>query len=166
MTKFEAMQSWTEWKLVPVSSIQGRLQSVRPLREEEHEQYELTKDQATGEHYVHYSYMHRNIGAIGTSGQDEIFHQLLPVSSDDVLGILFGEQPYTYPEHWRTSFLRNGPEGEYVWFDPSYVEEEQQYEAVGRTIVDELARFKEQGDLSEEALQRLLDRLLPGDDKK
>ncbi|WP_159883580.1 hypothetical protein [Paenibacillus puerhi] len=155
--------SWKERKLVSSESMQERLETVRTLREDELELYEIGKDRSTGEHYLHYAYLHRNVAAIGTGGQDEIFHQLLPLESDDVLGILFGEQPYAYPEHWGKPFLRNGPDGDYVWFDPSYAEEEEDYEAIGRQIVEELNLFKAQGDLSEAAVERLLRRLEPGE---
>lgn len=152
--------SWKEWRLVPASSIQERLETVRTLQESELEMYEISKDKMTGEHYLHYAYLHRNVAAIGTPGaQDEVFHQLLPLDSDDVLGMLFEAQPYTYPEHWQKSFLRNGPEGDYVWFDPSYAAEENDFEMIGRSIAEQLARFKEQGDLSEEAVRRFLSKL-------
>ncbi|WP_258313464.1 hypothetical protein [Paenibacillus sp. tmac-D7] len=149
--------SWKEWRLVPSSSIQERLETVRTLQESELELYEISKDKVSAEHYLHYAYLHRNVAAIGTPGaQDEVFHQLLPLDSDDVLGLLFEEQPYTYPEHWQKPFLRNGPEGDYVWFDPSYAAQEAEFESIGRSIAEQLARFKEQGDLSEEAVRRFL----------
>ncbi|MEK8128556.1 hypothetical protein WMW72_11635 [Paenibacillus filicis] len=154
-----ADMSWKEWKLISPESMQERLETVRTLREDGLELYEIGKDRVTGEHYLHYAYLHRNIAGIGTEGQEEIFHQLLPLDSDDVLGILFSEQAYAYPEHWHKPFLRNGPDGDYVWFDPSYAEEEGDYEALGQQIMDELAKFKAQGDLSEDAVERLLKRL-------
>ncbi|SDC49499.1 hypothetical protein SAMN02799630_00181 [Paenibacillus sp. UNCCL117] len=158
--------SWKEWKLVPSASMQERLETVRTLREDELELYEIAKDKLTGEHYLHYAYLHRNIGAIGTNGQDEVFHQLLPLESDDVLGIMFSEQPYAYPEHWQKPFLRNGPEGDYVWFDPSYTEAEGEYEALGQQILEELNRFKAEGDLSEAAVERLLRKLEADSEEK
>ena len=153
-------QSWKAMNRVPWNSIQKRLETIRPLKEDELELYEIAKDTETGEHYLHYSYLHRNIGAIGTGvDADEVFHQLMPLESDDVLALLFADEPYMYPEHWKRAFLRNGPEGDYVWFDPSYADEEAEYVSMGRDIAAELARFKEQGDLSEEAVRKLLQRL-------
>jgi hypothetical protein len=52
-------------------------------------------------------------------GSEQSYHHLLPLSHDDVLGLMFNGEPYAYPDHWRKPFLRNGPEGYYIWFDPS-----------------------------------------------
>jgi hypothetical protein len=119
----------------------------------EHELYEIAKDRGTGEHYLHYAYVHRNLA---DSGIEESFHQLLPLGSDEVLGLLFNNDPYTYPEHWRRPFLRNGPEGFYVWFDPVPPEEELQAEQAGRTIRAKLEQFKRAGAFDEESVRKLL----------
>lgn len=159
--------SWTEWKRVPSEVLGERLETVRALKELEHEMYEISKDKETGEHYLHYAYLHRNFKAVGPDlGQEEVFHQLMPLTSDDVLGLLFGEQPYDYPDHWNKPFLRNGPEGDYVWFDPSYAAEEQEHEAMGLEIAQQLAKFKAAGDLSEDRVRELLDKLNKKDGEK
>lgn len=160
-------RSWTEWKRIPSEVLGERLETVRALKELEHEMYEISKDKETGEHYLHYAYMHRNFKAVGPeSGQEEVFHQLMPLTSDEVLGLLFGNEPYEYPEHWEKAFLRNGPEGDYVWFDPSYAAEEAEHEAIGLEIAEQLAKFKQAGDLSEERVRELLDKLNKEDGEK
>lgn len=152
--------SWKDRELVRSEELQERLESIRLLEQGEHELYEISKDQSTGEHYLHYAYLHRNLAAIGPgAGEAETFHHLMPLGSDDVLGLLFSNQPYRYPEHWEKPFLRNGPEGDYVWFDPSYAANEEEKEAYAGELADELAQFKAAGDLSEEAVRRLLERI-------
>ncbi|MCZ8515894.1 hypothetical protein O9H85_26550 [Paenibacillus filicis] len=151
--------SWQESKTVSSESLQERLQTIRPLQQEEHEQYEIAKDRLTGEHYLHYAYLHRNFAAVGPgAGEAEVFHHLMPIDNDEVLGLLFNDEPFLYPQHWTKPFLRNGPEGDYVWFDPSYVAEEEEDMAAAIRITEELARFREEGDYSEEAIKRLFER--------
>lgn len=153
-------ESWQDSKRVASASIADRLETVKPLKEDELELYEIAKDKATGEHYLHYAYLHRNLAAAGPgSGQEEIFHHLMPLGSDDVLGILFSGAPYAYPEHWSKPFLRNGPEGDYVWFDPTYADEEARHEAIGKEIEEQLRLFKQAGELSQEEVRKLLERL-------
>ncbi|UUZ79221.1 hypothetical protein LJK88_28965 [Paenibacillus sp. P26] len=152
--------SWKESKIVSSQSLQDRLESVRSLSGDEYEQYEIAKDRETGEHYLHYAYLHRNFAAVGPgAGEAEVFHHLMPLDSDEVLGPLFNDEPYQYPQHWTKPFLRNGPEGDYVWFDPSYAEDQEADEALANTIAEELARFREAGDLSEEAVRKLLEKI-------
>ncbi|WP_426453943.1 hypothetical protein ACP26L_15960 [Paenibacillus sp. S-38] len=160
----EENRSWSESRQVSSQELQERLETVRTLQENELEMYEIAKDKLTGEHYLHYSYLHRNLaGAPGAgAGGEEVFHQLLPLDSDDVLGVLFSEQPYAYPQHWKRAFLRNGPEGHYVWFDPAYAEEEAENEAYGLDLASRLAEFKRQGNVSEEAVKRFLEELDKG----
>lgn len=154
----EQEQSFKAMKLVPADVIQDRLERVRLLKEDALELYEIAKDRSTGEHYLHYAYVHRSFTAVGPgAGAEESFHHLMPLDSDDVLGILFSDQPYDYPAAWDRSFLRNGPEGAYVWFDPGYARDEEESEAAGQDIVRQLQAFKTAGDLSEEAVRRLLE---------
>ncbi|MCZ8521531.1 MULTISPECIES: hypothetical protein [Paenibacillus] len=161
--------SWTGSRQVPGEELQARLETIRTLQDNGLEMYEIAKDSETGEHYLHYSYLHRNLaGAPGAgAGGEEVFHHLLPLGSDDVLGILFSKQPYTYPDHWTRAFLRNGPEGQYVWFDPAYAAAEAENEAFGQDLASRLAAFKQQGNVSEEAVRRFLEELEkgPGDSK-
>lgn len=161
--------SWSSRKRIPGEEIGERLDSVRVLKEDALELYEIAKDKATGEHYLHYAYLHRNLAAIPAGPeavQEESFHHLMPLESDEVLGFLFGEAPYDYPAHWGKPFLRNGPEGEYVWFDPGYAAAEAEHEAIGRDIAEQLARFKQAGDVSEQKVRELLERLNPDNSEK
>lgn len=145
---------------LPSEVLAARLETVRELSGDGLELYELAKDKDTGEHYLHFAYLHRDIAG---GGAEETFHQLLPLTSDDVLAILFNEQPYSYPDHWSRPFLRNGPEGYYVWFDPVQPEDEAEAELLGRNIRDKLQRFKEGGSFDEEAVRKLLEELDRGE---
>jgi hypothetical protein len=154
--------SFKEMTRVPSELLQQRISTVHELRQDELELYEISKDSDTGEHYLHYAYVHRNLAAIGPgAGEEEVFHHLMPLDSDAVLGMMFGEQSYSYPDFWDHAFLRNGPEGDYVWFDPTYVNDHDESEMVGRSIVEELQRFKQSGERSEEALRKLLESFDP-----
>lgn len=158
----EQEQSFKAMKLVQADAIQVRLERVRLLKEDALELYEIAKDRLTGEHYLHYAYVHRNLAAVGPgAGAEESFHYLMPLDSDDVLGILFSDEPYEYPAAWDRPYLRNGPEGAYVWFDPGYVRDEEESEAAGQDIIRQLQAFKSAGDLSEEAVRRLLEGIRP-----
>ncbi|MBP1995262.1 hypothetical protein [Paenibacillus eucommiae] len=143
-------------KKVPIEWLQERISSVKELRQNELEMYEVAKDNVTGEHYLHYSYLHRNVA--GTL-EPEVYHQLLPLKSDDVLGLIFGEQAYLYPESWNEPFLRDGPEGFFIWFDPDNDEERLQNEAFGASLTEKLLKFKAAGSLDEAAVRKLLEEL-------
>jgi hypothetical protein len=145
-----------EMKKIPSEMIADRIASIKELKHDELEQYEVVKDQDTGDHYLHYSYLHRNIA---DTGELEVYHQLLPLESDDVLGLIFGEQAYSYPDHWNKPFLRNGPDGFYIWFDPAYDEERLENEAIGQKLIEQLKQFKQSGSLDEEAVRKLLNDL-------
>lgn len=154
------VMSFVEMRRIPSDWLQERLETVKPLKEEALEMYEVAKDKLTGEHYLHYAYLHKQIAAIGPeSSGEETFHHLMPLTSDDVLGLVFGEQSYEYPDNWTQSFLRNGPDGDYVWFDPSYTEQEAESEEIGTNLQEQLLRFKQSSDRSEEAVRKLLEEL-------
>ncbi len=148
--------SFKSMKKIPSELIQQRIESVKIITQTETDLYEVVKDQLTGEHFLHYGYLHRNIA---DTGAPEEYHHLLPLESDDVLGLIFGEQPYEYPHHWHRLFLRNGPEGFYIWFDPSYEEERSAHEQIGEQLADKLKRFKEAGIYDEETIRKLLNDL-------
>lgn len=152
-------ESWSTMRQVPQNMLQERLETVKELfaDEQETELYEVVKDKATGEHYLHYAYMHLAIA----EGTRESFHQLLPLDSDDVLAVLFGEQGYAYPEFWRKPFLRNGPDGAYVWFDPTEGWEgaAEREERLAGEIVGMLGDWKRKGEHDAESVKRLLDQI-------
>jgi hypothetical protein len=85
----------------------------------------------------------------------ESYHYLLPIETDDVLGILFAGQDYDYPDAWRQAYLRNGPLGFYVWFDPAG-EEEEESERVAAELRKRLLRFKQERTGTPEEVARLM----------
>ncbi|MDF2962732.1 MAG: hypothetical protein K0S39_4467 [Paenibacillus sp.] len=154
--------SFKEFKRIPSEWLQQRLETVKAISGDAEglELYEVAKDNLTGEHYLHYAYLHKQVAAMGPeSTGEETFHHLLPLDSDDVLGIIFSEQSYLYPDAWEKPFLRNGPEGDYVWFDPAYTDDEAENEEIGQNIKEQLLRFKQSGELSPEAVRKLLEEL-------
>lgn len=152
-------ESWKEQKQISQDVLQNRLETIKELGGDaaETELYEIVKDSATGEHYLHYAYLHLAVA----DGTKESFHQLLPLDSDDVLGLMFGEQPYSYPDHWRSPFLRNGPDGTYVWFDPSETIEgagEDQEQLAG-DVAHILGSWKREGARDPESVKRMLEEI-------
>jgi hypothetical protein len=154
-------------KRVPSELLQERLEVVKQLDGDELELYEISKDKLTGEHYLHYAYLHKQIAALGPESTGvETFHQLLPLQSDDVLAYIFGEQDYAYPAAWKQAFLRNGPEGDYVWFDPAYTIDEEDSKMIGQQLREQLLRFKQSSELTTDSVSKLLqdlDRTRDGD---
>jgi len=133
-----------------------RVVSIKELQDGELERYEIAKDQETGEHYLHYAYMHRDFT---NTGEPESFHYLLPIDSDDVLGLIFGEQRFEYPANWNKPFLRNGPEGFYIWFDPAPEASQQEDEQVAADLLQKLRAFREQGNVDAASVRKLLEEL-------
>jgi hypothetical protein len=143
-------------KRVPSELLEDRLERVRELRSDDLESYSIQKDRLSGEHYLHYAYLHMDVAGGGTK---EYFHHLLPIDNDDVLGIMFGDQAFDYPAHWRHAYLRNGPEGQYVWFDPQDFGEEEENEAVANEMKKILLSYKEQGKTDPESMRRMFEEL-------
>ncbi|MEI7024295.1 hypothetical protein [Paenibacillus sp. y28] len=148
--------SFKEMQLVSGEQIQSRLETVKELKSDTNELYEIVKDQETGEHYLHYAYLHVNVAE---GNQEESYHHLLPIESDDVLGLIFGEQEFGYPVNWKRAYLRNGPEGNYVWFDPGASQEADRYEKMGEDIKQLLLEFKQGENKSEAKVRELFERL-------
>jgi hypothetical protein len=147
-------QSFRNMKIVHQDLLQSRIEVIKVLNETDLESYNIVKDMETGEHYIHYVYMHIELKG---SGEKEYYHQFLPKDNDDVLGLLFNDQPYDYPTHWNHSFLRGGPQEGYVWFDPSMNGEFEQMEAVAKEIAERLKIFKEKGEFDQSSIKKLLD---------
>lgn len=151
--------SWITMRQVPQQLLQERLQTVKelPAPGGDAELYEIVKDAETGDHYLHYAYMHLTVA----DGTEESFHQLLPLESDDVLGMMFGESGYTYPNHWSRPFLRNGPDGTYVWFDPATNLEgdTDEHERLAGEIAGMLGAWKQSDRRDPESVKELLDRI-------
>jgi len=146
-------ESFSNIDKVPAELLQERLKTVKELESSEFESYDIMKDEATGEHYLHYAYLHRDIA---TGGKEEEYHQLMAIDSDDVLGVLFNSQPYRYPDHWTRAFLRNGASGVYVWFDPGDADELAQSERIGQSIVEKLKQLKASGQFDAESMDNWL----------
>jgi hypothetical protein len=148
-------ESWKSLRQVPQDMLQERIETIKPLNDDSNELYEIVKDRETGDHYLHYAYKHLHV----SDGSEETFHQLLPLESDDVLGLIFGEQQYRYPEHWTKAFLRNGPDGSYVWFDPSELQEEAGKQRKAEDMVDIMRTFKSTGQVDEESVKKMLEEI-------
>lgn len=150
---------WKSRRQIPQGELQEKLETVRELSKDENEteMYEIVKHAETGEHYLHYAYIHWNV----SDGSKESFHQLLPLESDDVLGIVVGGQPYTYPEHWQRSFLRNGPDGTYIWFDPTGILESEadDHDRIAGELSGMLGAWKKEGLHDEESVRKLLEEI-------
>ncbi|MFD2673062.1 hypothetical protein [Marinicrinis sediminis] len=116
-----------------------RLEPKEVLHEGEQDGYRLMKDIVSGEMYLHYTYLHRDLSA---GGEEEWYHHLMPLMPDTAIAIVLGEQPYQYPDHWHDRYLRNGPEGTYVWFDPRGEEHHEDHEAFARLLKEKLAKLK------------------------
>ncbi|SFL83305.1 hypothetical protein SAMN03159341_110151 [Paenibacillus sp. 1_12] len=151
------VHSLQEMKRIPSELLQERLEVVKQLSADELELYEISKDKLTGDHYLHYAYLHKQVAALGPESNGvETFHQLMPLESDDVLAYIFGEQEFAYPAAWKRSFLRNGPDGDYVWFDPEYTHDEENSEAIANELREQLLRFKQSSELTPEGVSKLL----------
>lgn len=148
-------ESWKSLRQVPQDMLQERIETVKPLSDDSNELYEIVKDRETGDHYLHYAYKHLHV----SDGSEETFHQLLPLDSDDVLGLIFGEQAYKYPEQWTQAFLRNGPDGSYVWFDPSELQEEAVKQRKAEEMVDIMRTFKSTGQVDENSVKKMLEEI-------
>ncbi|WNR42235.1 hypothetical protein [Paenibacillus roseipurpureus] len=148
--------SLTHMQKIAADVMAERIISVKELLQTELDLYEVVKDTVTGEHYLHYAYMHRDFT---NTGVPESFHYLMPIESDDVLGFIFGEQGYAYPEHWKSSFLRNGPEGYYIWWDPSHEADQLEDEAVAADLLNKLRAFHEQGQVDPDSVRKLLEEM-------
>jgi hypothetical protein len=142
-------------KQVAADLVQERLVIVKELENDKLTGYSIMKDHVTGEHYLHYAYLHHSFNS--REPAEESFHYLLPIESDDVLGMMFGEQGFTYPEHWQHAFLRNGPLGTYVWYDPTGEIEEAESFAMAQQIQERLLRFKQESYGSPEEVGRLME---------
>src|SRR5690554_5437557 len=148
--------SFKHMKQVADELLAERIQFVQQLSELETETYDIVKDKLTGEHYLHYHYVQVNISG---DGEKEIYHQLLPIDNDDVLTLLFEKPDYSYPDYWKHSYLRNGPNGYYVWFDPGYSEDYDESLQLIEDIKAKMNAFKKQGVFDQEAMKKLMNEL-------
>lgn len=148
-----------ELQKVPGEWLERRIAEVKPLDASDTEQYGVVKDEETGEHYLHYRYIHRDAAA---GGAESAYHHLMPLETDEVLGVLFGEQSFRYPEAWTKPYLRNGPDGDYVWFDPAPAFGADEGEREAARIREALLKFKRQGSFGAADVEKLLRELDQG----
>lgn len=148
--------SFKDMKLIPDELLAERIELVQKLEEQETDGYEIVKDKLTGEHFLHYYYMQLNLGG---AGEEEMYYQLMPIDHDEVLRLVFEKTDYQYPDHWKTSFLRNGPDGQYIWFSPDYALEFDESVKLGQDIAEKLKQFKQAGVNDEQAIRKLWDEL-------
>jgi hypothetical protein len=149
--------SLTNLRFVSEAVLSERLTRVKTLREQEHEGYFLEKDEETGEHYLHYAVRHIHLAG---GGVEEYYHHLMPLSQDDVITLALGAAEYEYPTYWRKPYLRNGPEGGFVWFDPDGAPEQpDQYAQIADEIRARLTAFRQAGRQGEEEVKRLMEEM-------
>ncbi|WP_309118433.1 hypothetical protein [Paenibacillus sp.] len=153
--------SLREMQAVPGEWLERRIEEVRELEASETERYGIVKDEETGEHYLHYRYIHRDVAA---GGAESAYHQLMPLETDEVLDLMFNGAAYRYPEAWRRAYLRNGPNDQYVWFDPAPTLEADEGEREAERIRRTLLEFKRQGSYDPQDVERLLRELDSNED--
>lgn len=132
------------------------LETVKELEQTEFETYSIVKDRETNEHYLRYFLTHINLSE---GGRRDEYEHFLPIDNDDVLALIFGEQPYRFPDNWRSPYLRSGNDNRLIPFDPTEnhdLEEDAQAELA---MLAQLEAFKEKWmdaeHLSEEEKERL-----------
>ncbi|MFJ9497109.1 hypothetical protein [Brevibacillus centrosporus] len=117
------------------------LEKIKELEQSEFETYSIVKNRETGDHYLHYFLSHLNLSA---GGRRDDYDYFLPLDSDEVLGLMFGEQPYHFPDHWRNPYLRSGNDNRLIPFDPSENYDLEEDAAAELAMLAQLEQFKEQ----------------------
>nr|WP_204516797.1 hypothetical protein [Brevibacillus fulvus] len=111
------------------------------------ETYSIVKDKESGQHYLRYSFFHIQVSAGGTRFD---YEQFLPLEADDVLGLVFGEQPYRFPDHWRSVYYRSGTDGRLMLFDPSENHDLEKAAAAERDMLEKLLEYKQRWQAAEQ----------------
>ncbi|MGN7468710.1 hypothetical protein [Brevibacillus sp. SAFN-007a] len=117
------------------------IETVKVLETSEFETYSIVKHTATGDHYLRYFLSHINLSE---GGRRDDYDHFLPIDSDDVLGLLFGEQPYRFPDNWRSPYLRSGNDNRLIPFDPSENYDLEEEAAAELAMVEQLELYKQQ----------------------
>ncbi|MBP1932710.1 hypothetical protein [Ammoniphilus resinae] len=149
-------QSFKSMKSVSPSELKERVETIKDVSQNDTEAYEVIRDRVTGEQYLHYAYLHINFTS---EGEKEVFHHLLPLENDQVLDIIINGELYNYPENWQTPYLRSGPEGSLVWFDPTDLKEDQEEEKTALEIQKKLEEYKAKGNLDDDSLKKMLEEI-------
>lgn len=117
------------------------LETIKELSHSEFEMYSIVKHRETGDHYLHYFLSHINLSE---GGRRDDYHHFLPLDSDDVLGLMFGEQEYRFPDYWRRPYLRSGNDNRLIPFDPSENYDLEEEAAAELAMLQQLTQFKQQ----------------------
>jgi hypothetical protein len=117
-----------------------KLDKIKELQATESESYAIAKDRESGQHYLWYSLFHINL----SEGRTDHFEHFLPLDSDDVLGFMFGEQPYHFPADWQKPYLRTGTDDRLMWFDPTENFNLEQAADEEHALLDRLLQYKQQ----------------------
>lgn len=148
--------SFKQMQQVPDELLGERIELIHELEDSDTEAYRIVKDRLTGEHYLHYFYIQINISG---GGEEEAYHQLMPLEHDDVLELIFDQPSFHYPEAWSDRFLRNGPDGHYVWFDPKATEDYEASLQLAKEIQRKMEQFKASGQFDAESTEKLMQEL-------
>lgn len=105
------------------------------------ETYSIVKNRETAEHYLWYSLVHINLSE---GGRQDVYEHFMPLDSDDVLGLMFGEQPYSFPDHWQKPYLRSGTDERLMWYDPRENFDLQKAAEEERAMFERLLQYKQQ----------------------
>ncbi|RKP57382.1 hypothetical protein D7Z26_02655 [Cohnella endophytica] len=147
--------SLKQLRLVSQVELTRRLEPVKTLKEDELEMYRVVKDRETGEHYLHFAAFHIHVAG---GGVEEEYHHLMPLDHDDVIALALGSPLFVYPEHWTIAYLRNGPDGGFVWYDPDgAANEETEAAETEKFLREQLLEFRASGKYGEEEVRRLLE---------
>lgn len=124
------------------------LETVKELEQSDFETYSIVKNTETGDHYLRYFLSHINLSE---GGRRDDYDHFLPIGSDDVLGFIFGEQNYRFPDHWRSPYLRSGNDNRLIPFDPTEnYDLDEDAAAAELAMLEKLEQFKAQWMNSEE----------------
>lgn len=117
------------------------LETIKALEQSDFETYSIVKNRETGEHFLRYALSHINLSE---GGRREHYDHFLPLESDDVLGLIFGEQSYRFPDFWRSPYLRSGNDNRLIPFDPTENYDLEEDAAAELAMLKELEQFKAQ----------------------
>jgi hypothetical protein len=117
------------------------LETIKILEQNEFETYSIVKHRETQEHFLRYFLVHINLMEGGRRNEHDHF---LPLDSDDVLGLMFGEEKtYHFPHNWRSPYLRTGNDNRIIPFDPTQNYELEEEARAELAMLEELEQYKE-----------------------
>lgn len=152
--------SLQQLRFVSQEELARRLETVKTLSEDELELYRVVKDPETGEHYLHFASFHIHVAG---GGAEEEYHHLMPLDHDDVIALALGAPLFSYPDQWQKAYLRNGPDGGFVWYDPNgAADEEAEAAKTEKFLREQLLAFRASGAYGEEEVRRLLETIDQG----